>query len=111
VPLIDEILKIGAGAYHFGNAIKMAEMLEKIPSDVLVCGNVDPVKQFINGTPESVRENTLDIMYECCPSHKNFVISSGCDITSLAKWENIDSFFSAVADYYSVIDADGDKAA
>jgi len=111
VPLIGDILEVGAGAYHFGNAIKMIDILDKIPSDVLVCGNVDPVKQFINGTPGSVRENTLDIMYECCPSYDNFIISSGCDITSLAKWENIDAFFAAVAEYYTDIAADDNKAA
>ena len=32
----------GAMAYHFGNAISMAEMLEKIPAGIPVMGNVNP---------------------------------------------------------------------
>jgi uroporphyrinogen decarboxylase len=101
MPLLNDILTIKADAYHFGNSVVMAEVLGRMPRNVLVCGNVDPVKQFINGTPESIREETLSIMNKCCPTYKNFIISSGCDITSLSKWENIDAFFTAVADYYS----------
>ena len=29
------------------------------------------------------------------------LISSGCYIPPLSKWENIDAFFAAVAEYYS----------
>ncbi|MHB8062094.1 MAG: uroporphyrinogen decarboxylase family protein [Ruminiclostridium sp.] len=101
IPLIDSILTVGAAAYHFGNAIKMSEMLKHIPSDTLVFGNVDPARQFRNGTPESIRESTLDIMKECC-QHKNFVISSGCDIPPLSSWENINAFFDAVKEFYRV---------
>lgn len=99
IPLIDSILTVGAAAYHFGNAIKMSEMLKLIPSDTIAFGNVDPANQFRNGTPVSVREATLNIMKDCC-QHKNFVISSGCDIPPLSSWENIDAFFDAVKDFY-----------
>ncbi len=99
IPLIDSILTIGASAYHFGNAIKMADMLKKVPSDIIVMGNVDPSSQFRNGTPESIRETTLALMQACC-SHKNFVISSGCDVPPLSSWDNIDAFFAAIKEYY-----------
>ena len=78
----------------------MSRILELIPSDTIVLGNVDPSSQFRNGTPESVREATLEIMKECC-HHKNFVISSGCDIPPLSSWENILAFFDAVKEYYN----------
>lgn len=99
IPLIDSILSTGAAAYHFGNAIKMSEMLKLIPSDIIAFGNVDPANQFRNGTPESVKEATLNIMKECC-HHKNFVISSGCDIPPLSSWDNIEAFFNAVDEFY-----------
>lgn len=99
IQMIDSILDTGAAAYHFGNAIDMKKMLEKIPADTVVMGNIDPAGQFRNGTPDSIRKATLDLMEECC-CYPNFVISSGCDIPPMAKWENIDAFFKAVADYY-----------
>jgi len=96
---IDSILSIGASAYHFGNAIKMSEMMKHIPPDIIVMGNVDPAGQLRNGTPESVRAATLRVMSECC-GYPNFVVSSGCDIPPLSKWENIDAFFAAVREFY-----------
>ena len=78
----------------------MAEIMEKAPADTICMGNIDPAGEFRNGTPESIREETLRIMSECCPGHSNFVISSGCDIPPASSWENIDAFFRAVEEYY-----------
>lgn len=101
IKMIDSILRTECDAYHFGDAISMAEMLPHIPSDIVVMGNVSPSRQFLNGTPESMREETLAIMNECCEKYPNFVISSGCDIPPASKWENIDAFFAAVQEYYA----------
>ncbi|MGL5513291.1 MAG: uroporphyrinogen decarboxylase family protein [Sporomusa sp.] len=100
IQMIDSILRTGAKAFHFGNAISMKDMMTHIPADVIAMGNVDPATQFRNGSPESIREETLRVMEECTP-YKNFVISSGCDIPPMSPWENIDSFFNAVDEFYS----------
>lgn len=100
IQMIDSILDTGAAAYHFGNSIRMAEMMKHIPADTVAMGNMDPARQFRNGTPESIRQETLDIMRECC-CYPNFVISSGCDIPPMSKWENIDAFFAAVTEFYA----------
>ena len=97
--MVDSILDTGAAAYHFGNAIKMVDMLAKVPQNIVVMGNVDPAGQIKEGTPESVKEETKKIMSECC-SYSNFVISSGCDIPPASAWENIDAFFEAVDEFY-----------
>ena len=97
--MVDSILRTGSAAYHFGNAVKMSEMLAQIPQDVVAMGNVDPAGQIRNGTPESVRKATLEVMNECC-SYPNFVISSGCDIPPASPWENIDAFMDAVKEFY-----------
>lgn len=96
----DGIYRLGAIGYHFGDAVTMADMLAGAPEDVLVMGNVSPARQFRGGTPDSIRESTLEIMEACC-GNPNFVISSGCDIPPQSAWENIDSFFSAAADFYN----------
>lgn len=97
---LESILSSNANAYHFGNAVDMQEIMSKVPSDVICMGNVDPAGQFRNGTPDSVREATLDVMKECC-AYPNFVISSGCDIPPMSSWDNIDAFFAAVDEYYN----------
>lgn len=100
IQIIDSVLEIGCPVLHFGNAIAMDEMLTHIPENVICMGNVDPSTQFKNGTPESIRDATLDVMNKCC-SYKNFVISSGCDIPPMASWDNIDAFFATVKEFYN----------
>ena len=97
---IDSILSTGAAAYHFGNAIDMKKMMEVCPADTVIMGNIDPAGEFKGGTPESIRAATHKVM-ESCREYPNFVISSGCDIPPLSRWENIDAFFAAVAEFYA----------
>jgi uroporphyrinogen decarboxylase len=100
LPLIDSILKTGAKAFHFGNAVNLTDVLPLIPSDKLVFGNIDPSGQFRNGTPESMREATLDLLNRCV-GYSNFILSSGCDIPPASPLENIDAFFAASKEFYS----------
>ena len=97
--MTESILRTGSAAYHFGNAVKMSDMIAKIPQDTVVMGNVDPAGQIRNGSVESVKQATKDIMSEC-HLNANFVISSGCDIPPASPWENIDAFFEAVEEFY-----------
>lgn len=97
---VPEILSTGCAAYHFGNAADIEALLDAMPADVPVLGNIDPVADFRLGTPEKVREDTLALLKKCSV-HPNFVISSGCDIPPAAPWENIDAFFEAVEEFYS----------
>lgn len=97
---VNEILYCGAAAYHFGNVIDMEKMMEQFPSDQIAMGNVDPAVEFCNGTPESIREATLDVMGKCC-KYPNYIVSSGCDIPAHSPWENINAYFAAVEEFYS----------
>ena len=98
VLMLQSLVEMGADAYHFGNAVKMKQVLDGMPDDVLVMGNISPPEQFCNGTPESVYYAATELLRECS-GYRNFIISSGCDIPPASPWANIDSFFKAVKDY------------
>ncbi len=100
VQQIASIVQNGCRVLHFGNAIDMADMMPKIPANILAMGNIDPAGQFRNGTPESVKEETKALM-EKCASYPNFVPSSGCDIPPLSSWDNIQAFFDALNEFYA----------
>ena len=89
--MLDSILTTGSAAYHFGNAIDMSAILSKLPEDVLVMGNVDPAGVLLMGTPDIVRDATVSLLNKCSV-HKNFLLSSGCDIPPATPWEKIDAF-------------------
>ena len=91
--MLPELFAMKAGAYHFGNAVNMAEILEKAPADALCMGNIDPSSKFTNGTVEEMQRAVTELM-AACGSYPNFIPSSGCDIPASAKWENIDAFFA-----------------
>ena len=98
--MLDSILSTGAAAYHFGNAVDLEkDILEKVPSNVVVMGNIDPAGVLRMGTPESVREATAELLKKCS-TYPNFVLSSGCDMPPKTPWENINALFAAAEDFY-----------
>ncbi|MDD2361996.1 MAG: uroporphyrinogen decarboxylase family protein [Oscillospiraceae bacterium] len=99
IQMIESVLGTNCSAYHFGDAIDMRDMMPRIPENVVAMGNISPAKQFRNGTVDSISEETLSLLKDCT-KYSNFVISSGCDIPPLAKWENIDAFFNTVDRFY-----------
>lgn len=96
--MLDALYDMRACAYHFGNAVDMADILARAPRDMLCMGNVDPAGQLAHGTPDSVRQATGALL-RACGGYDNFIPSSGCDIPAHARWENIAAFFEAVALY------------
>lgn len=86
----------GARALHFGNAINMKQVLAECPADVIVMGNLNPVGVFKQGSVDSVMHETKTLLQETA-SHRNFVISSGCDLPPFVPEENIEAFLQAVA--------------
>ena len=98
--MMDSIVATGAAAFHFGNAISMVDVMPLVPADRVAMGNVAPAEQLRNGTPDSVRAATIEVL-ETCAGYPNFVISTGCDVPPMAPLENIDAFFAAVDEFYA----------
>lgn len=97
--MLDGIVGTGCRIFHFGNAIDMRELMPKMPADLIAMGNVDPAGTFLNGSEQSVYEETAALLRDC-GKYPNFVLSSGCDIPPRTPWKNIDAFFRAAKDYY-----------
>ena len=88
----------GAKGHHYGNSVDMKDILPQIPADILVFGNIDPSTAFFQGTPESIRKETLALL-EAMEPYPHFVLSSGCDLAPMVTLENIDAFFEACKEY------------
>ena len=92
--LIEKMGTSGAAALSLDWQIDMEESIKKIPQDVLLIGNLDPVKVFLQGTPESVKEDTIELMEKMKP-YRNFVMSSGCDLPLETPDKNLKAFIEA----------------
>lgn len=98
-PLMGKIADLQMQAYSVGNAIDMEEAMKGLQEDSIVIGNIDPAGVIRNGSPETVKKETKELM-ERLHQYKNFVISSGCDIPPMTPLENVDAFFEAVKEFY-----------
>ena len=92
------MVETGAAGLHFGNRIDMPATLEECPDDVLVMGNLDPVGCMKMGTPEGVYFATTQLLGKTS-GHRNFVLSTGCDVPPHVAPENINAFYRALQDY------------
>jgi uroporphyrinogen decarboxylase len=97
--LISSIMDTGCFAFHFGDSVDMLSMLEKVPRNYLVMGNVSPARVFNKGTTEQVRLETLKLLNKC-GRYNNFVISSGCDIPPDVDLDNVATFFKTADGFY-----------
>lgn len=86
----------GAHALHFGNKIDMKEALLEVPEDILVMGNIDPVSVFKQGTEAKVKSKVHELLHDTA-NHKNFVLSSGCDLPPAVPLANLDAFYEELS--------------
>lgn len=96
--LVTSMIGTGAMAFHFGNAVDMADIMPQIPWGRIAFGNVDPASIFKNGSVEDVRAKTWELL-EKTFIYKNFVLSSGCDIPPGTPIENIQEFFKKLDEF------------
>jgi uroporphyrinogen decarboxylase len=89
------ILESGPSAFHFGAPMDLAAALAKAPATAVLCGNLDPTAVFLQSTPEQLSAKTSALLTST-QAHRNFVISSGCDVPPGSPLANLDAFYSQV---------------
>jgi len=92
---LDASLASGAKILHFGKPMDLPAALAKVPADTILCGNLDPSEVFVGSGVGEVTAKT-EALLAATAAHKNFVISSGCDVPAGAPMANLEAFFAAV---------------
>lgn len=107
------LLETGLKSFHFGPPMDIVAALEKVPSDVVLCGNLDPFAVFCQSSPDEVRARAGALL-DATATRRNFVLSSGCDVPASAPLANLDAFYAAVRNHratgvFSQSDVDPDS--
>jgi uroporphyrinogen decarboxylase len=89
------IQETGLKAFHFGAPMDIVGALGKVSPDVVLCGNLDPAGVFVRLPPAEVTARTAQLL-AAAAAHRNFVISSGCDVPPNAPLASLDAFYQAV---------------
>ena len=92
------ILDSGLESFHFGAPMDIAAGLAKVPSDVVLCGNLDPAGVFCQLPADEVRQRAADLL-AATAGHRNFVLSSGCDLPHDTPLHTLDAFFAAAKSF------------
>jgi uroporphyrinogen decarboxylase len=88
--LLDELALTGVEGICLDSKVNLAGEIERIPSNIVVLGNIDPKRVIQRGTPEDVRWEVRRLLRHM---HKvrNFVLSTGCDVPVEAPVRNLEA--------------------
>ena len=93
--LLEGMCATGAQGLSLDAPVDLPSVAQSVPRDVVLIGNLDTVSVLLEGTPERVRESTT-AMLESMRPYKNYVASSGCDLSYNTPVENIVAMIETV---------------
>ena len=88
------ILETGLKSFHFGAPMDIVAALRTTPGEIVLCGNLDPAGVFCQSSADEVRARAAALLAGTA-GHRNFVLSSGCDLPPNTPLANLDAFFAA----------------
>lgn len=92
--LIPGMCATGAQGLSLDAAVDFPAIVSTIPEDVVLIGNVDPVRIMVNETQEGVW-NAVTALLDAMAPYPNFILSTGCDLPVETPLENIMAFMNA----------------
>ncbi len=96
--LIDRMCRTGVQALSLDTGVDIPAILPRVPPDIVIMGNIDPVGVMLNGSPGDVRDAVFGLL-EATSRFPNFILSTGCDLPVDTPIANIASFCDAARDY------------
>jgi len=92
--LIREMTKTSCDGISLDTMVDLQHVANLISSDILILGNIDPVRVLAYGNKEEVEEKVKKLLFDMRGVDK-FILSSGCDIPLDTPLENIEAFMKA----------------
>lgn len=96
---IDEALTFGVKGFSVDSMVDMEEMLTKADKKICMMGNLAPFDQMVQGTPESVYNESTRLLTLAQSNGGGFLLSTGCDFPAGASAENARAMVQAAIDF------------
>lgn len=74
--------------------IELPKLINQVPKDVVLVGNINPTGYMQNGTPQQVYAEVQNLVFQL-RNHPNFLLSTGCDLPADTPLKNIEAFIKA----------------
>jgi MtaA/CmuA family methyltransferase len=79
--------------------VSIPEAIKILPTDILICGNVDPVAVMLDGTPDHVYEETMQCIRQ---GVGRLIAGAGCEIPDGTPHENLKAQARAIRESCSL---------
>lgn len=96
--LIPAMCETGVQGLSLDGVVDFVEAAKVVPEDVVLIGNIDPVRVMINMDPKGVYKETMKFLDEM-KDVPNLILSTGCDLPTETPHENIHAFCKAGRDW------------
>lgn len=96
--LIEKMCETGVQGLSLDTAVSIPEIAGRVPSDVVLLGNIDPVATMLQGDRAKVRQETAGLL-EAMTEYENFILSTGCDLPAETPIENIQELVETTKNY------------
>jgi uroporphyrinogen decarboxylase len=95
--LLDKMADTGAQGLSLDSVVNLPAAARRLPSDVVLIGNVSPTAVMVDMNPAGVYRETRALMEAMSP-YRNFILSTGCDLPPETPLDNIQAFMDAGRD-------------
>ena len=92
---LDLMVESGTQILSLDQVMDLKYVMEHVPKEVVVAGNLDPVETMLNGTYELVYQKTEELLTDMS-AYSNFMVSFGCDCPINTPIEHIKAVSSAI---------------
>jgi uroporphyrinogen decarboxylase len=96
--LASTMAETGVQGLSLDYIVSMPEVINLIPSDIVLIGNIDPVRTMLQCSKEKVAQETTALL-EAMRPYPNFIMSNGCDLPAETPIENISAMVEAVKSF------------
>lgn len=99
--LIENMLKSGVNGLSLDSpdsGMDLLKVMQQVPDDVIVMGNLNPVGKIHTGSPQEVQAEVLEVL-KSVDSYPNFILSTGCDLPKNTPEKNIQAFMQTGRNY------------
>lgn len=93
-PIMKNLANTQVDALSLDSDVNLPKIMPLIPSDMVVIGNINPVKTMLHSDTKEVHAETRNLIKKM-GNYPNFILSSGCDLPANTPLQNIEAFMEA----------------
>lgn len=96
---LELIASTGIDGFSLDQKVDLAVASEKVGDQLTLLGNVDPIRVFLQGTPDLMEDAVKDNYTKAYHNPKGFIIRSGCAVPYETPVEMVDAYVDSAKKY------------